>query len=137
MQAVDMNVKVKADAKNAVEEYVYSMREKLSEQFSEFVTDEVCFNLLYPIKLLLQENDHFRTLLTDTEDWLYGEGEDAESEVYEKKLAELREIIEPPIHKRQREKFDQEQIAQNLAAEEAARAEAEANVQPQSPQKAG
>lgn len=41
MQEVDLNEKMKADAKNAVEEYVYSMREKLSEQFAEFVTEEV------------------------------------------------------------------------------------------------
>lgn len=43
MQDVDLNEKQKADAKNAVEEYVYGMREKLSEQFAEFVTEEVRF----------------------------------------------------------------------------------------------
>jgi len=106
MQEVDLNEKLKADSKNAVEEYVYSMREKLSEQLAEFVTE--------------QESDQFRTLLTDMEDWLYGDGEEAESDVYQKKLAELRDIIEPPINRRQREKFDQEQIAKNLAAEEEA-----------------
>lgn len=78
MQEVDLNEKLKADSKNAVEEYVYLMREKLCEQFAEFVTEE--------------ESDKFRSLLTDTEDWLYGDGEEAEVEVYEKKLAELREV---------------------------------------------
>lgn len=58
--------------------------------------------------------------MTNTEDWLYGEGEEAERVVYEKKLAELREIIEPPIHKRQLEKMDQETIAKNLLAEQEA-----------------
>lgn len=61
-------------------------------------------------------------MLTDTEDWLYGDGEEAESETYEKKLLELKEIIEPPIYKRQREKYDQEEIAKNLEAERAAAA---------------
>lgn len=45
MQEVDMGEKLKADAKNAVEEYVYSMREKLSDQFAEFVTEEVNLSL--------------------------------------------------------------------------------------------
>jgi hypothetical protein len=62
-------------------------------------------------------------MLTDTEDWLYGEGEEASADVYEKKLAELREVIEPPINKRQREKYDQEQIAKNLEAEQNASVE--------------
>jgi hypothetical protein len=42
MQSVELNEKMKADAKNAVEEYVYNMREKLNEQYAEFVTQEVC-----------------------------------------------------------------------------------------------
>jgi hypothetical protein len=37
-------------------------------------------------------------------------------------LLELKEIIEPPIYKRQREKYDQEEIAKNLEAERAAAA---------------
>lgn len=46
MQDVDLDQKLKADSKNAVEEYVYLMREKLSDQFAEFVTEEViiCFD---------------------------------------------------------------------------------------------
>lgn len=31
----------KADAKNALEEYVYEMRDKLSEQYQQFVTEQV------------------------------------------------------------------------------------------------
>ncbi|KAI6220156.1 hypothetical protein M3Y95_01055100 [Aphelenchoides besseyi] len=104
MQQVDMNERLTSDAKNAVEEYVYSMRDKLCEQLAEFVTE--------------QESEQFRELLTKTEDWLYGDGEDASREEYEKKLAELREVIEPPISKRQREKADKEEIERNLAAEQ-------------------
>lgn len=68
--------------------------------------------------------------MTETEDWLYGDGEDAERDAYEKKLAEIREVIEPPINKRQREKFDQEEVERNLReaekefqAEQAAKAD--------------
>lgn len=35
----------KVDAKNALEEYVYEMRDKLSEQYQQFVTEAVCFFL--------------------------------------------------------------------------------------------
>lgn len=41
MQKVDRLEKEKADAKNAVEEYVYYMRDKLSEALAEFITPKV------------------------------------------------------------------------------------------------
>lgn len=41
MQATDRREKEKADAKNSVEEYVYEMREKLSDQLAEFVDEQV------------------------------------------------------------------------------------------------
>ncbi|KAK6012336.1 DnaK family protein [Ostertagia ostertagi] len=41
MQAADLQEKHKADAKNAVEEYVYEMRDKLSDTLVEFVTEAV------------------------------------------------------------------------------------------------
>lgn len=112
MQQTDLNEKLKADAKNAVEEYVYSMREKLCEQLAEFVTEQVSREEMFDRSW--QESEQFRSLLTATEDWLYDEGEDVAREVYEKKLAEIREVIEPPINRRQREKKDQEEVERNL-----------------------
>ncbi|KIH53698.1 DnaK family protein [Ancylostoma duodenale] len=44
MQAADLHEKQKADAKNAVEEYVYEMRDKLSDSLAEFVTEKVRLN---------------------------------------------------------------------------------------------
>lgn len=41
MQRVDLLEKRKADAKNAVEEYVYEMRDKLGEQLGEYITEAV------------------------------------------------------------------------------------------------
>lgn len=37
----DKMEKEKADAKNAVEEYVYEMRGKLSEELEKFISEEV------------------------------------------------------------------------------------------------
>ena len=76
----------KADARNAVEEYVYGMREKLYN-LGDFVTEE--------------EKAAFGDLLSRTEDWLYDEGEDQAKKVYVAKLVELRKQGDPAI---QREK---------------------------------
>lgn len=54
-------------AKNAVEEYVYEMRDKLCSEYEEFMTE--------------QDREEFSSLLTATEDWLYDEGEDEKKQV--------------------------------------------------------
>lgn len=41
MRKVDVDAKQTADAKNALEEYCYSMRDKLVDSLSTFVTAEV------------------------------------------------------------------------------------------------
>lgn len=63
-------------ARNTVEEYVYEMRDKLSGLLETFVSDE--------------ERDSFSQLLTATEDWIYGDGENLAKQAYVDKLAELR-----------------------------------------------
>ncbi|KAK3607630.1 hypothetical protein CHS0354_010679 [Potamilus streckersoni] len=68
--------KEKNDAKNSVEEYVYDMREKLYGIYELFCKEE--------------ERDKFSKLLGDTENWLYGEGDDQGKQVYLDKLAELK-----------------------------------------------
>uniref|UniRef100_A0A915CCZ8 Uncharacterized protein n=2 Tax=Parascaris univalens TaxID=6257 RepID=A0A915CCZ8_PARUN len=88
MQAADRREKEKADAKNAVEEYVYYMRDKLAESYADFITPK--------------DTDQFQSMLSATEDWLYGDGEDTEKNVYEAKLAELKKIGEP-VQERYRE----------------------------------
>uniref|UniRef100_A0A0N4Z1P7 Heat shock 70 kDa protein 4L n=1 Tax=Parastrongyloides trichosuri TaxID=131310 RepID=A0A0N4Z1P7_PARTI len=87
MQQTDLLEKQKADAKNAVEEYVYNMRDKLCETLSEFI----------------QENDaeEFKSLLQKTEDWLYEDGEDAETKVYEEKLSFLKKYGDPVVERYQ------------------------------------
>ncbi|CAL2037567.1 unnamed protein product [Caenorhabditis brenneri] len=85
MQAVDAKEKAKADAKNSLEEYVYEMRDKVSEQYADFIT--------------AQAADEFRSVLTVTEDWLYDEGENAERDVYEKRLSELKAVGTPVVER--------------------------------------
>ncbi|CCD66159.1 Heat shock protein 110 [Caenorhabditis elegans] len=85
MQESDAREKAKADAKNSLEEYVYEMRDKVSDQYAEFITPAAA--------------DEFRSVLTSTEDWLYDEGEDAERDVYEKRLSELKAVGTPVVER--------------------------------------
>lgn len=65
------------EKKNDLEEYVYSMRSKLSDQLSEYVTEK--------------DAKIFSSALNEMEDWLYGDGEDQKMGVYEEKLKELKQ----------------------------------------------
>ncbi|KAK1414269.1 hypothetical protein QVD17_30013 [Tagetes erecta] len=76
------------DKKNAVEAYVYEMRNKLHDKLHEFVTDS--------------EREGFITKLQETEDWLYEDGEDETKGVYVAKLDELKKQGDP-IEQRYRE----------------------------------
>ncbi|CEF67335.1 Heat shock protein 4 [Strongyloides ratti] len=85
MQQTDLLEKQKADAKNAVEEYVYDMRDKLCEVLADFIQES--------------EADEFKAHLQKTEDWLYEDGEDAETKVYEEKLSFLKKIGDPVVER--------------------------------------
>ncbi|KAJ7567078.1 hypothetical protein O6H91_02G131600 [Diphasiastrum complanatum] len=76
------------DKKNAVEAYVYDMRNKLYEKLQDYVTDT--------------EREELSTKLQQTEDWLYEEGEDETKSVYIAKLEELKKLGDP-IEERQKE----------------------------------
>ncbi|KAM7254585.1 hypothetical protein ACFE04_003965 [Oxalis oulophora] len=69
------------DKKNAVEAYVYDMRNKLNDKYHEFVTE--------------QEREQLITKLQETEDWLYEDGEDETKGVYVAKLDELKKQGDP------------------------------------------
>ncbi|XP_059645128.1 heat shock 70 kDa protein 15-like [Cornus florida] len=69
------------DKKNAVESYVYEMRNKLHDKYQEFVTDS--------------EREEFTAKLQQVEDWLYDEGEDETKGVYIAKLEELKKQGDP------------------------------------------
>ncbi|GLJ18034.1 hypothetical protein SUGI_0318230 [Cryptomeria japonica] len=79
------------EKKNAVEAYVYDMRNKLYEKYQHFVTD--------------QERDTLTTVLQTVEDWLYDEGEDETKGVYIAKLEELKKFGDP-IEERYKEDLE-------------------------------
>ncbi|KAL0696539.1 hypothetical protein Bca4012_063719 [Brassica carinata] len=69
------------DRKNAVESYVYDMRNKLSDKFHEYITEP--------------EREAFLAKLQEVEDWLYEDGEDETKGVYVAKLEELKKVGDP------------------------------------------
>lgn len=70
-----------AESKNALESYVYSTRSALQTSLAPFSTDSERAPLLQ--------------MLDDTENWLYGDGEDVTKSVYSGKLAELKKLGDP------------------------------------------
>lgn len=74
-----------AERKNQVEEYVYSMRDKLDGPYQDFVAPA--------------SKESFTSLLTGTEDWLYEDGEDESKQVYTAKLDELKAIGDPIVER--------------------------------------
>lgn len=102
------------EKKNELEAYIYDMRNKLDDTYAEFASDE--------------EKDKIRAKLTDSEDWLYEDGEDATKAVYIAKMDEIRAMA-GPITQRYFDKVEAERAAlqAKLDAEAASkRAEAEA-----------
>ncbi|GBP59518.1 Heat shock 70 kDa protein 4L [Eumeta japonica] len=83
MQAQDRQEKERADARNALEEYVYELRGKLSagEALHEFLAND--------------QREKLVATLDALEQWLYDEGEDQTRQVYSDKLSELRTEGEP------------------------------------------
>uniref|UniRef100_A0A8C0VEG2 Heat shock 70 kDa protein 4 n=1 Tax=Cyanistes caeruleus TaxID=156563 RepID=A0A8C0VEG2_CYACU len=73
--------KERNDAKNAVEEYVYEMRDKLCGVYEKFVSED--------------DRNSFTLKLEDTEIWLYEDGEDQPKQIYIDKLAELKTLGQP------------------------------------------
>ncbi|PUZ64281.1 hypothetical protein GQ55_3G131500 [Panicum hallii var. hallii] len=69
------------EKKNAVEAYVYDMRNKLYDKYNDFVTPE--------------EKEGLLARLQEVEDWLYEDGEDETKGVYIAKLEELKKIGDP------------------------------------------
>lgn len=75
----------RADAKNAVEEYVYEIREKINGPLEKFIK--------------VEDRAVLAKKLDDTENWLYEEGEDEKKEIYIDKLDELKKLGQPIINR--------------------------------------
>lgn len=83
MVAEDRQEKERIDARNALEEYVYDLRGKISDedQLATFITEE--------------NRESLSRTLDDTENWLYEEGEECNRQVYQDRLSQLRNHGEP------------------------------------------
>jgi heat shock protein 4 len=95
----DIDVQLTAEAKNAVESYVYDTRNELSGELGEYVTES--------------DRDKFLALLSDTENWLYEEGQSTTRQIYQEKLAALKKLGDP-IQLRRREALYREEAVASL-----------------------
>ncbi|MQL83355.1 hypothetical protein Taro_015825 [Colocasia esculenta] len=80
LESHDRMVERTKEKKNALEAYVYEIRNKLFEKFRSFTTEP--------------EREEISRNLQQTEDWIYDEGDDESENVYNQKLDELKKVIE-------------------------------------------
>jgi heat shock protein 4 len=99
------------DKKNELESFIYELRGKLDDVYSEFASPE--------------EKEKIRNTLEKAEDWLYDEGEDATKAQYIAKMDEIR-FAAGVVIQRYNEKVEAErQAVLKAQEEEAARKRAE------------
>lgn len=88
----DKKEKERSEAKNLVEEYVYDVRDKLSNEYEQFITEE--------------NKSAFMKVLDETESWLYSEeAEDQMKSVYVDRLNSLK-VTGEPLKKRFKESIE-------------------------------
>jgi heat shock protein 4 len=97
--AKDTELRETAEARNAVEAYVYDTRSDLNGSLLPFVLEA--------------DKDAFYSQLNEAEDWLYGEGAQATKQAYQEKLAQLKKVGEP-IRIRRREAEDRDDAIEKL-----------------------
>lgn len=100
MHAADKLVLETEDRKNALEEYVYEIRDRLESSWKKYSSED--------------EKTKLRELASQAEDWLYSdEGEDATKSAYVERLAGLKALGDP-VHLRMRETDDRPRAAAQL-----------------------
>uniref|UniRef100_A0A6N2KX31 Uncharacterized protein n=1 Tax=Salix viminalis TaxID=40686 RepID=A0A6N2KX31_SALVM len=78
----DLKMERIKDKKNALESYVYEIRDKIFSKYESFATES--------------DRDEISINLQKTEEWLYEDEPDDESEnIYNQKLEDLRKLIDP------------------------------------------
>jgi len=87
MAKADRDEAERLNAKNSVEEYIYEIRGKICDELEDF--------------MLEGDREKFSRELTDSEDWLYEDGEFADKKTYTEKLATLRKTGEAVRKRRQ------------------------------------
>lgn len=81
MAMTDRLVSETEDKKNALEEYIYEVRGKLEDEWAPFADES--------------QKSKLNTMLMDTEDWLYADGEDAKKAKYVSKMEDLQRLAGP------------------------------------------
>jgi molecular chaperone DnaK (HSP70) len=76
MARQDVAEQERLTAKNSVEEYIYEIRGKISDELEEFIVED--------------DRNKFVLELEDAENWLYEEGEEADKPIYMEKLNKLK-----------------------------------------------
>ena len=122
LSAQDKLVAETEDRKNALEEYIYTLRGKLDEEYSDFASDD--------------EKTRLKEMLAKAEDWLYDEGYDSIKAKYIAKYEELASLgniirgryLAKEEEKRQALRSKQEaskmaELAEKLAAQRKAESE--------------
>lgn len=99
LSAADKEIEATNAAKNALEAYIYSYRDKVVGDLSEYVTED--------------EKQSFQSALQKEESWLYDEGFDEKLEEYSKRLDALRKVGER-FDIRQRESVDRPKAVKAL-----------------------
>jgi heat shock protein 4 len=101
MILIDREIAATEEARNAVEAYIYSMKEKIFDEdtLGKYVDEST--------------RDHFDQVLSEAEAWLYGEGAEATKEQSQKKLQELKKFGDP-IENRKREAEERVVVLNNL-----------------------
>ncbi|KAG4303991.1 hypothetical protein PORY_002644 [Pneumocystis oryctolagi] len=89
--------------KNALEEYIYDLRSKLSDVYADYASSN--------------EKSKLEKMLDDAEKWLYDEGEDTTKAAYMSKMEDLVKTAAPIVQR----KFDADEIKrkERIAKEEA------------------
>ncbi|KAL1560101.1 heat shock 70 kDa protein 16-like isoform X1 [Salvia divinorum] len=95
----DINMERTKEKKNALEAYVYETRNKLLDTYRSFATDF--------------EKDGISSNLQQTENWIYGDGDDESEYVYTERLHDLKKIVDP-IENRYKDEAAREQATRNL-----------------------
>lgn len=101
------------EKKNDLESLIYELRDKIDTTYSEFANEA--------------EKDKLRTKLTETEDWLYDDGDDASKAVYVSKIDDIKSISGPIVQRYMDKVEEERQAILKAQEEEAAKKQAEAD----------
>lgn len=81
----DLKMEQTQESKNALESYVYEMRDKILNSYRAYAGES--------------EREDISRKLAETEEWLYEDGDDESVSVYTAKLQDLKKLLDPVEHR--------------------------------------